>query len=557
MRILGLDVKKFLQVIVIALAFVLASAPAWALGLGQIQVKSRLNEPFLAYIPIISSDPAELQELSAKLADPETFIRVGLPLPDRLVSDLHFSIETGEDGKPFVKVTSLTPVTLTELDFLVEVQWSDGRLVREYSALMTPPNTIAGTPPAIQAPTVAPNNAVVRAESTVTEALPEQTTTPSVATSAAPVSSVADTASAPESSSASSVVASGRTYGPIRYGQTLGEIARAMAGNNGDPTQTMQQLLQLNSDAFIGGNINRLKAGAILRTPEGSLDVKAPSAEDRAAVAKAAPSVANRTVRPTDTSTVANKAANESRTSASAAPKALSEARLKIVAPTANNDAPTTRSGGGKQGDGDMLQQQIQQANESIATKDAEINELKSRVAELEQLKNKQAQLIAIKDTQLASAQKNLQTRQTEKGKDAAGANHFPWMGLTWALIAAVLLAGLVWVFRGRKKSSAKPAGTPRWMQDLAAASAVSEAAYAAEAKTADANVEPSHEPVPVPKADPISEDHDALSKIAKARACIVVGDKHAAREILQTLLQESLLPETHKAAEQLLNDLR
>ena len=90
MRILGLDMKKFLQVIVIALAFVLASAPAWALGLGQIQVKSRLNEPFLAYIPIISSDPAELQELSAKLADPETFIRVGLPLPDRLVSDLHF-----------------------------------------------------------------------------------------------------------------------------------------------------------------------------------------------------------------------------------------------------------------------------------------------------------------------------------------------------------------------------------------------------------------------------------------------------------------------------------
>ena len=58
-----------------------------------------------------------------------------------------------------------------------------------------------------------------------------------------------------------------------------------------------------------------------------------------------------------------------------------------------------------------MLQQQLQVANESIATKDAEINELKSRVAELEQLKNKQAQLIALKDTQLASAQKNLDSR--------------------------------------------------------------------------------------------------------------------------------------------------
>ena len=62
-------------------ALLLAAGNAAALGLGQIEVKSRLNQPLLAEIPIISTTPGELEALQARLASPETFRRVGLAPP--------------------------------------------------------------------------------------------------------------------------------------------------------------------------------------------------------------------------------------------------------------------------------------------------------------------------------------------------------------------------------------------------------------------------------------------------------------------------------------------
>ena len=75
--------RKFLQTTVLTMLLVLLSAPAWALGLGQLQVKSRLNEPLLAEIPVISADPMELQDLQVRLAAPDTFLRVACRCPTR------------------------------------------------------------------------------------------------------------------------------------------------------------------------------------------------------------------------------------------------------------------------------------------------------------------------------------------------------------------------------------------------------------------------------------------------------------------------------------------
>ena len=62
--------------------------PAFALGLGQIEVKSQAGQPLLAEIPVISADPSELEGLQARLASPDTFRRIGLDPPTGLVSDL-------------------------------------------------------------------------------------------------------------------------------------------------------------------------------------------------------------------------------------------------------------------------------------------------------------------------------------------------------------------------------------------------------------------------------------------------------------------------------------
>ena len=112
---------------------------AHALGLGQIQVKSGLGEPLLAEIPVISSDPSELVDLDAGLASPETFTRIGLEPPVGIVADLRFTVGSDAQGRPVIRVTTAQPVTQPLLDFLVQVDWGQGRLVREYSATVGAP----------------------------------------------------------------------------------------------------------------------------------------------------------------------------------------------------------------------------------------------------------------------------------------------------------------------------------------------------------------------------------------------------------------------------------
>src|SRR3546814_1521940 len=106
---------------------------------------------------IISSDPGELENLQARLASPETFARVGLEPPDSTVSGLQFTVALDPQGRPVIRVTSAEPINASLLTFLLEVDWGQGRLVREYSALLDAPETVAApAQPPIQAPSAAP-----------------------------------------------------------------------------------------------------------------------------------------------------------------------------------------------------------------------------------------------------------------------------------------------------------------------------------------------------------------------------------------------------------------
>ncbi len=154
--------QKSLRV-ALALSLALASGSAAALGLGQIELKSRLGQPLVAEIPIISTDPAELEQLRAGLPSPETFARIGLQLPDEFVSTLQFTPGVDAAGRPVIRVTSQAPVTDPLLTFLVEVDWGQGRLVREYSALVDAPRTVsAPVQPTIEEVTVGPANTIKR-----------------------------------------------------------------------------------------------------------------------------------------------------------------------------------------------------------------------------------------------------------------------------------------------------------------------------------------------------------------------------------------------------------
>ncbi|MFB0371998.1 FimV/HubP family polar landmark protein, partial [Xanthomonas euvesicatoria] len=241
-----------------ALLLMACSGAAMALGLGDIRVLSKPGQPLVAEIPVISNEPGELDNARVALASATTFARVGLERPQGLVSNLQFQFAQDARGRAVIRVTSSQAVDQPAINFLIEVEWGQGRLVREYSALVDAPNTAAAiAEPAIEAPRAGSSNAIAR------EPAP-------VAAPAAQDNARAEPAArAAGSASAASATQAGDTLPAVRAGQTLSEIAAAVARSSGHSLdQTMLALLRTNPDAFINGNINRLKQGAVLRTPQ-------------------------------------------------------------------------------------------------------------------------------------------------------------------------------------------------------------------------------------------------------------------------------------------------
>ena len=131
----------------ISLALVLfLSSEVWAIGLGDINLDSALNEPLRAEIVLLSATPEELANLSVSLASAETFARYGIDRPFYL-QGIEFNVSPDGANGAVVEVRSRSPITEPFLTFLVEATWSSGRLLREYTVLLDPPTY---APPAVQ-----------------------------------------------------------------------------------------------------------------------------------------------------------------------------------------------------------------------------------------------------------------------------------------------------------------------------------------------------------------------------------------------------------------------
>jgi len=137
----------------LAVALALACSNAFALGLGTIQVKSGLNQPLDAEIPVLTESATEAAELTVDLASAEDFERVGLNRA-RLTVPLEMVVTTNARGQTVIKVTTKEAVREPLIDFLIVANWTKGKVLREYTVLLDPPIT---APPARGAPaTVAP-----------------------------------------------------------------------------------------------------------------------------------------------------------------------------------------------------------------------------------------------------------------------------------------------------------------------------------------------------------------------------------------------------------------
>ena len=478
--------------VVSTLLLALASSSAMALGLGDIRVLSKPGQPLLAEIPIISADPSELENLRVALASPVTFARVGLDRPTGLVSELQFELTRNTQGRAVVRVSSQAPVTTPSLNFLIEADWGQGRLVREYSALVDAPDSaVAVAEPEIVAPEGAMSNAIVReaeaasavaeplaAESQPAEATPSRTSpVPARNTAAAP------RAPAPARPAPAPAVAADGSI-TVQRGQTLSEIAGGIARERGlSRDQAMIALLRANPEAFIRGNVNLLKQGAVLRTADAASATPVDAAEAAAMVREhTAQWRQARSAIPQPAATAAAGTPASTPASAPGAPAATAPAtvggRLEIapaVAATDQNAGTITGTAAGSEGD--MLgNEQLRQAKEDVATRDAEIQELRGRVAELEKLQKQQDALISMKDSDLAAAQQRL--------ADAPAAREGSGGGWYWLGLGVLLLVVAGWALARRRKPSPLPPLRRDGFDAAALAAAVPAAGYVDELAT-------------------------------------------------------------------------
>jgi len=273
----------------LSLLFVLMlTSEVWAIGLGDINLDSALNEPLRAEIDLLSASADELSDLNVTLASAETFTRYGIDRPFYL-QGIEFNVIDAGTGGSVVQIRSREPITEPFLTFLVEATWSSGRLLREYTVLLDPPTYAAPSSrqaPAVEAPrrSTPSDSGQIQRQPTPTPTPPPtqrqsrpapQPTQPArTANSSVADTSVADSSyeSPPEPRPQPPVDDS--PYGTtavgdlvVQRGETLwGLTARNRPDGRLSMNQTMLAIYEANPQAF-GGNINVLRAGASLRIP--------------------------------------------------------------------------------------------------------------------------------------------------------------------------------------------------------------------------------------------------------------------------------------------------
>ncbi|MEW8017175.1 MAG: FimV/HubP family polar landmark protein [Candidatus Thiodiazotropha endolucinida] len=351
----------------VAVATALSPVGALALGLGEIHPQSALNQAFKADIDLLSVSQEELQDVRVSLASREAFEKAGMERP-YLLTGLKFAPMLTPAGKPVITISSSDAIREPFLNFLIEVNWPKGRLVREYTVLLDPPVTLKRAPQPVTSPTA-----------TMTPTTQVSRSRPAMVTSS------------------TSSEGGAREYGPVQPNDNLWNIAKGMQRSDESVEQVMMALQRHNPSAFINNNVNNLKVGKILRLPEdsGVTSISKQEARDEF-LAQTRAWQAGRTDdarRP-----VVSKKPVETETK--------EEDRLRLISAKPGEGEAAEREGMAEtESEINRLQDEIMLVRESNEGVVQENNALRDRVQELEKQINDIQRLLTLKSDQLAEIQ--------------------------------------------------------------------------------------------------------------------------------------------------------
>jgi pilus assembly protein FimV len=330
---------------------------AGAAGLGKLTVQSAIGQTLRAEVEL-SANADELTSMTARLAPPSAFKQAGVEYATSL-SGVKIAVEK-RGSRPVLVVTSERVVNEPYLDVLIELNWSSGKLVREYTFLLDPADM----------PRPAPVDPVV-----VKSAEPRAVTRAPVAPTRAPA---------------------GDTH-EVKRGDTLSRIAGEYVPAGVSLDQMLVALVQANPEAFDSGNMNRLRAGRILAIPDQSAaQAISPQEASRIVMAQTSDFAAYR-ARLAGTVADSTSAAD----SGSRAASGRIEARVEDRAPSAAAASDQVRvSKSAAESD-----RKISALEEEVVAKDRALKDANSRLADLERSVRELQKLVELKNTPMAQAQ--------------------------------------------------------------------------------------------------------------------------------------------------------
>lgn len=439
---------------VLGASFILPGV-AGALGLGDITLNSALNQPLNADISIKKVGDLSKAEILTKLAPIKEFNRSGV---DRayFLNDIQFDVRFSDDGSANIHLATRKPVVEPFLNFILEVQWPQGKLLKEFTLLLDPPvfsqefiQPIA--PPVSDVSTVQTRSSQARTASVGDVEQPVHPTSVS--------SQVGDTS------------ASADTYGPVARSEGLWDIAKKVRPNASFTiNQTMLALQEKNPNAFMRNNINLLKEGQVLRLPtaeeilrnsyqDAVNSVKEQSQSWKQPSAKAA----KKAVEPESESQIGGniEQAPES--------ESAGDGRLTLVSGSETGDESPAVLGattGGEMGEVAVssLQQELAVKGEVLDKTVIENENLKTQLDEINEQLDTSAELVQLKDDQIATLQKQLAALEQKANEKAAlnpasSADKESASGLDNPLVLAGIGAAIVALIVGLMLVRRKSAG--------------------------------------------------------------------------------------------------
>lgn len=441
----------------LALVLVFSAPAALSLGLGRLQLKSALNQAFSAEIEIINREGLGVEEILPNLATQEDFEQLNVERRADLY-DLRFEVAFDADGKTIIRVNSRNPIVEPFLNFVIEVIWPSGRLVREYTVLLDPP----------------------------------------VLTSPAVTQLQGFRSSSKDKSSQARLPTYKEDIKPWQAmtgaGDTLWLIAsRIRPDKSVSIQQIMLALQKANPEAFINNNINRLKAGYRLELPDLNAMEASSQSDAIKEVAQQNDWFRESQLNPNSQMAAGNQKKNPGSSDIGNATGSGAELRL-----VSNEDTSTATV---------ESQQQVEVAEIALAVAEEDLDlALRENAAlsdRLDQIENQMldlGSLVKLKDQQLAALQTQLAELEQQRSKQAEQPAPLGLLGNTYVQL---LLAGLVVLLVVTVMLYAR-----RRRQEINAMDPV--APLQAEQGTADsASIDQNAEPEPGPDPSPEQETED------------------------------------------------